>query len=802
HQHLRYNPLRDTWVLVSAHRMKRPWAGQVEKPSEEHIPRHDPCNPLCPGNTRANGEVNPDYDSTFVFENDFPALQPDAPDPSSDQHPLFQSKPARGVCKVMCFHPWSDVTLPLMKKQEVVKVIEKWAELVEELGATYPYPGFSSPAAAAEYSRGQVVGDWGERVRTCGRFQGSLLPRRRRRHRKQKRGRRGGLRALPSLFLTNARSLFVNKMDEMKLRIVSAKIDSCVAIVTETWLDNNIPDAAVELAGRSLLRADRTAASEKHRGGGSGSHLEELYCMISLQMNNNPEAAVIVAGDFNHVELKAVFPKFHRYITRDNNLPWIKTRDQPPELYRFGLRRHLQHYRTALSALTVEVFKEGTDLDGYTSSVLSYLKFCTDAVLTHKDHQGFPKSKTMAGQHSEAPTQSLLQHSDPGQADTEAPQPGTALIAVPLDQKLPHQQASGGENRGQHILYTGPEHRHTTGLRAQPSPLHSLFTSDCSAIHSTNTIVKFADDTTIVGLISDNDETHYREEIQHLTQRCNNRTPVRPRRSLWTTGGPRGQSTLLSSSTGEAVERVNNIKFLGIHITSDLTWSMNTAHLIFENKGAMMGCSNPHPHCQVWASNFLPNEPALSDRCQRAYYQKHGEPLLLRYAKQEAEKKERLVVESSDWLAVVPYWATWPYQTLLLPRRHVLRINDLTAEEREDLADIMKRLLTKYDNLFEISFPYSMGWHGAPTGPHLKEDNSHWQLHAHYYPPLLRSATVKKFMVGYEMLAQEQRDLTPEQAAKKLRILPEEHYKTRENQEKGGGKDKEDEGKVKVKQAV
>ncbi|CAI5666509.1 unnamed protein product [Oreochromis niloticus] len=300
HQHLRYNPLRDSWVLVSAHRMKRPWAGQVERPPEEHIPRYDPNNPLCPGNKRANGEGNPDYDSTFVFENDFPALQPDAPDPGSEQDPLFQSKAARGVCKVMCFHPWSDVTLPLMKKEEVVKVIDKWAELVEELGTIYP---------------------------------------------------------------------------------------------------------------------------------------------------------------------------------------WVQ---------------------------------------------------------------------------------------------------------------------------------------------------------------------------------------------------------------------------------------------------------------IFENKGAMMGCSNPHPHCQ-----------------------------------------ERVVVESSDWLAVVPYWATWPYQTLLLPRRHVLRMSDLTTEEREGLAAIMKRLLTKYDNLFEVSFPYSMGWHGAPTGPYLKEDNSHWQLHAHYYPPLLRSATVKKFMVGYEMLAQEQRDLTPEQAAEKLRNLPEEHYKTR-----------------------
>ncbi|XP_013765297.1 galactose-1-phosphate uridylyltransferase [Pundamilia nyererei] len=319
HQHLRYNPLRDSWVLVSAHRMKRPWAGQVERPPEEHIPRYDPNNPLCPGNKRANGKGNPDYDSTFVFENDFPALQPDAPDPGSDQDPLFQSKAARGVCKVMCFHPWSDVTLPLMKKEEVVNVIDKWAELVEELGTIYP---------------------------------------------------------------------------------------------------------------------------------------------------------------------------------------WVQ---------------------------------------------------------------------------------------------------------------------------------------------------------------------------------------------------------------------------------------------------------------IFENKGAMMGCSNPHPHCQVWASNFLPNEPALSDRCQRAYYQKHGEPMLLQYAKREAEKKRAKKWFSSSASSALPS------VNVVLP----------------GLAAIMKRLLTKYDNLFEVSFPYSMGWHGAPTGPYLKEDNSHWQLHAHYYPPLLRSATVKKFMVGYEMLAQEQRDLTPEQAAEKLRNLPEEHYKTR-----------------------
>ncbi|XP_058850362.1 galactose-1-phosphate uridylyltransferase-like isoform X2 [Acipenser ruthenus] len=341
HQHIRYNPLRDMWVLVSAHRMKRPWKGQVEKPSEEYVPRHDPSNPLCPGATRANGMVNPEYDSTFLFDNDFPALQPDAPEPGVSDHSLFQTKAAKGVCKVMCFHPWSDITLPLMQVSEIKNVIDKWAELLVDLGATYP---------------------------------------------------------------------------------------------------------------------------------------------------------------------------------------WVQ---------------------------------------------------------------------------------------------------------------------------------------------------------------------------------------------------------------------------------------------------------------IFENKGAMMGCSNPHPHSQVWASNFLPNEPRLADRCQREYYRDKGVPMLLEYAKQEIQRKERVVVENEDWLVVVPYWATWPFQTLLLPRRHVLRLNDLSNEERQSLASIMKRLLTKYDNLFEISFPYSMGWHGAPTGHQLAEDMSHWQLHAHYYPPLLRSSTIRKFMVGYEMLAQEQRDLTPEQAAERLRNLPEEHYKTK-----------------------
>uniref|UniRef100_A0A8C5LJW6 Galactose-1-phosphate uridylyltransferase n=1 Tax=Jaculus jaculus TaxID=51337 RepID=A0A8C5LJW6_JACJA len=276
HQHIRYNPLQDEWVLVSAHRMKRPWQGQVEPQLLKTVPRHDPLNPLCPGATRANGEVNPYYEGTFLFHNDFPALQPDAPDPGPSDHPLFRAEAARGVCKVMCFHPWSDVTLPLMSVPEIRAVVDAWASVTEELGAQYP---------------------------------------------------------------------------------------------------------------------------------------------------------------------------------------WVQ---------------------------------------------------------------------------------------------------------------------------------------------------------------------------------------------------------------------------------------------------------------IFENKGAMMGCSNPHPHCQVWASSFLPDIAQREERTQQAYQSQHGEPLLLEYGRQELLRKERLVLTSEHWLVLVPFWAVWPFQTLLLPRRHVRRLPELTSAERDDLASIMKKLLTKYDNLFETSFPYSMGWHGEP----------------------------------------------------------------------------------------
>ncbi|NXU75546.1 GALT uridylyltransferase, partial [Oreotrochilus melanogaster] len=217
---------------------------------------------------------------------------------------------------------------------------------------------------------------------------------------------------------------------------------------------------------------------------------------------------------------------------------------------------------------------------------------------------------------------------------------------------------------------------------------------------------------------------------------------------------------------------INKWAELEAELGSSYTWVQ-----IFENKGAMMGCSNPHPHCQVWASNFLPNEACLEDRTQRQYMNQYGVPMLLEYAEQEGSREERVVVKNKNWLVVVPYWATWPFQTLVLPRRHVCRLQDLSSNERTSLASIMQKLLIRYDNLFETSFPYSMGWHGAPTGPYLKKDCRHWQLHAHYYPPLLRSASIRKFMVGYEMLAQVQRDLTPEEAAERLRNLSEVHYK-------------------------
>jgi UDPglucose--hexose-1-phosphate uridylyltransferase len=213
-------------------------------------------------------------------------------------------------------------------------------------------------------------------------------------------------------------------------------------------------------------------------------------------------------------------------------------------------------------------------------------------------------------------------------------------------------------------------------------------------------------------------------------------------------------------------------------------WCEQTADLgaqhawvqVFENKGALMGCSQPHPHGQIWATDHLPNEARTEDDHQRAYFAAHGRPMLLDVAEKEIQWGERVVVLTRHWVAMVPYWATWPFETLLLPRFAVQQMPQLTLEQREDLALAIKQLTSRYDNLFQCSFPYSMGWHGAPFDG---LDTAPWQLHAHFYPPLLRSAFVRKFMVGFEMLAEAQRDLTPEQAAQRLRGLSDEHYSGR-----------------------
>jgi UDPglucose--hexose-1-phosphate uridylyltransferase len=192
---------------------------------------------------------------------------------------------------------------------------------------------------------------------------------------------------------------------------------------------------------------------------------------------------------------------------------------------------------------------------------------------------------------------------------------------------------------------------------------------------------------------------------------------------------------------------------------------------VFENKGEVMGCSNPHPHCQIWAGDFIPTQVSKEDEFQRTYYTNHGQELLRDYTLREEAADERIIIKNDDWIVLVPWWAVWPFETLLLPRFQVSRFPDLTDSQRDTLADILKRFLSKYDNLFGVPFPYSMGWHGAPFLD--EEPNEYWTLHAHFFPPLLRSAAVKKFMVGYEMLAEPQRDLTPEQAAERLRQQPE-----------------------------
>jgi UDPglucose--hexose-1-phosphate uridylyltransferase len=195
---------------------------------------------------------------------------------------------------------------------------------------------------------------------------------------------------------------------------------------------------------------------------------------------------------------------------------------------------------------------------------------------------------------------------------------------------------------------------------------------------------------------------------------------------------------------------------------------------IFENKGAIMGCSNPHPHGQIWAQSSLPVEIEKENIRFHKYFQGKGESFLCAYLRAELEKRERIVVDNTHFVALVPFWAAWPYETMIVSKRHVANILEFTEEEKQDLAKTLQELTIRYDNIFKTSFPYSAGMHQAPVN---SSDQRAWHWHMHFYPPLLRSATVKKFMVGYEMLANPQRDITAEYAAEVLRSQSQIHYK-------------------------
>jgi UDPglucose--hexose-1-phosphate uridylyltransferase len=218
-------------------------------------------------------------------------------------------------------------------------------------------------------------------------------------------------------------------------------------------------------------------------------------------------------------------------------------------------------------------------------------------------------------------------------------------------------------------------------------------------------------------------------------------------------------------------------------------WSQQTEQLgaldfikyvqVFENKGAMMGCSNPHPHSQIWATSNLPVEPTKELAAQEDYLYQYSTCLLCDYLSAERQNGERIVASNEHFTALIPFWAVWPFEILLIAHRHLRSLPELNANEVSGLADILRQVTARYDNLFEISFPYSMGFHQAPTDG---RDVPGWHLHAHFYPPLLRSATVRKFMVGFELLGMPQRDLTPETAAGRLRDLSGVHYKLRDQE--------------------
>jgi len=230
-------------------------------------------------------------------------------------------------------------------------------------------------------------------------------------------------------------------------------------------------------------------------------------------------------------------------------------------------------------------------------------------------------------------------------------------------------------------------------------------------------------------------------------------------------------SLTLARMTRAEIRRVVDAWTLEYEELAGLDWIEYVQ--IFENRGAMMGASNPHPHCQIWATGFVPDEAAAEAQAQREYMARTGRCLLCDYLAAEQTAGERVIFQNKHFTALVPWWAIWPFEVLVVSRRHLGALPELSLDEREGLADALKRMTTRFDNLFQASFPYTMGFHQSLT---YKGEHPEWHFHAHFYPPLLRSATVRKFMVGFEMLGMPQRDITPEAAAKRLRACPEEHF--------------------------
>lgn len=228
---------------------------------------------------------------------------------------------------------------------------------------------------------------------------------------------------------------------------------------------------------------------------------------------------------------------------------------------------------------------------------------------------------------------------------------------------------------------------------------------------------------------------------------------------------PNHSLTLAQMKVAEIVKVVDvwQQQYLELGAMSDINYVQ-----IFENKGEIMGCSNPHPHGQIWAQQTIPDEPAKEDKHQKEYFSREKSSLLMDYINAEISKGERVVCLNDDFVALVPFWAVWPFETMIVSRKHLQHIGQFDSAQKHSFTSIISQLCRKYDKLFDTSFPYSAGIHQAPTNG---QNNEHWHFHMHFYPPLLRSATVKKFMVGYEMLGNPQRDITPETAADMLKSL-------------------------------